>query len=237
MPSNEPPEVPPVPAHIANASEVLSVLNTELTCYRVLSAKKAAETDSMQAPTSYQTYRYFIGALKDAQDLLHVMCKVAEVQLRAADEALQSDLLNLAECSDSAESRVEKCMFGPFQLDNLPPGNPGEPDFERLLKPKIALNRAYSQLMHQLAVLHTALFSPTYKLDLTEEERLTAWRAHRKSELEKVLANIQAEIEDNLKYAAALAKAKENVEEKISTNDAMTFVTGIDSEKTPESGD
>jgi predicted nucleic acid-binding Zn-ribbon protein len=72
---------------------------------------------------------------------------------------------------------------------------------------------------------------------LTEEERLTAWRAHRKSELEKVLANIQAEIEDNLKYAAALAKAKENVEEKISTNDAMTFATGIDPEKTPESGD
>lgn len=232
------PEIPNDAPHKQEASSVLTILNLQLRFIISLIEMKIEQADVKSVPTTFQVWRFLIGETRGAIGSLEAMLKDAEVQL--ADQPADwtgFTYEGVADIIDTAEIRVEKCMFGPFALDDLPPGNPGEKEFERLLKPKIALNRSYTQFMHKLANLHTALFSDTYRLDISEEARVAAWRKSRKEKLEATLKDIERLFAENEAYLKGLNEAKAAVLERIEGNEQMTFDTEIDVIKTPETGD
>jgi hypothetical protein len=227
-----------VPAHVAEAAKILGGLDLELMRIEDLMERRIAESDPLVIPTTYQVYRFFRGCALEAGVLLDTMLGDAQLAVDTVSPYFKDfDVEGIAAVLDTAEIRVEKCMFGPFKLDDLPPGNPGEKEFERLLKPKIALNRSFTQLMHKLAMMHTAVFSEEYRLDISEETRVIAWRKNRKNKLEGVLRDIELKLVENEAYLKALNDAKAAVLERISGNEQMNFDQEIDPTKTPETGD
>lgn len=228
-----------VPPHMMEASRGFTRFDLELRQAIVFLEFIAKKADKTTMPCTYQVNRWVYNGFCEAQKLFYAMLKDAEIQLfEQPDEfTVRDSAAAITDFIDNAEIQVDKIMFTPFKLDDLPPGNPGEKEFERLLKPKIALNKSYSALMRAFSVLHTALFSPNYKLGLTEHEYVLAWRAERKKRMQAFLLDIEAKQAENEKYVAGLAAAKKALELQLADNDQMNFDSEIDPTQTPESGD
>lgn len=237
-----PDSVPPAPAvepHVFEASRVLTVLDLQLRLISSRMEDRIRAMDPKKEPCTFQVYRFLMANCNEAVGLLGTLLKDAEIQLyeQPSDFPTLSTNEEISAAIDTMEARVCDTLFKPFKLDDLPAGNPGEKEFERLLKPKIATNRSYTALMHKLAVLHTSVFSDTYKLDISEDERVITWRAARKARLEAVLKDIDAQLTENEMFVNALHEAKKKVLERIEGNEQMTFDKEIDSSAPVESGD
>lgn len=223
--------------HMLSAARVLSGLRLEVLWGVQLIRTALTDIDRTKTPCTFQVLRYMDKSLEESVQALNAMCHDADIELVEDLPFSKFFLLDLADIIDTAEIRIEKCMFGPFKLDDLPAGNPGEKEFERLLKPKIALNRSYSACMHAFATLHTAMFSDTYKLGLSEPEYVHAWRKARKKRLEEIAADIDVKLAENEKYTASLNAAKEAIRIKLVDNDQMNFDQEIDPDTAPQTGD
>jgi len=223
--------------HVIEASRVLTVLRLNLFFACSVMAEEIKKLDLKASPCTYQTYRALGGMMQDAADSITAMAKAAEIPMQDQPSEFKSfGIDDIPALFEKAEKVVDDVMMIPFALDDLPPGNPGEKEFEALLKPKIETNKKYSEGMHKLAVLANALDSKTYCLGITEEVRCKEWRAARKVALENVLVDIDRQLKETEEFLAALNKSRAAIVERLATNEQMTFDQEIDPEKAPEIG-
>lgn len=190
-----------------------------------------------EVPCTFQVFRFLKTSFEEAVNALDTMCKDASIELSLFLPMPELNDERITALIDTAEARVYDCIFESQQLDHLPPGNPGEKEFERLLKPKIALNRTFTACMHKLATLHSTLFSATYKLGLLEADRKVAWREARKVKLDALLLDIDKQMIEGQAYVDALIKARAAVLERLTNNETLKFDEEIDPSKPVESGD
>jgi|GEM_PF-6488008 hypothetical protein len=224
--------------HVIEASRVLTNLRLNLVFACSVLAEEIKKITFKESPCTYQTYRALGGMMQEGADSITAMCKAADIPMQDQPESFKDfGLSDIPALFEKAEKIVDDVMMIPFKLDDLPPGNPGEPEFERLLKPKIETNKKYSECMHKLAVLANALDSKTYCIGITEDERRKEWQAARKAALENVLVDIDRQIKETEEFLAALNKSRTAIVERLATNEQMTFDQEIDPTKTPELGD
>lgn len=184
--------------------------------------------DPKVSPTTYQTYRWLGGAFAECYRKLVEAAKSASI---VPDDVPVPTffLLDIPEVLANAEGRF-LTAFEACDLDNMPPGEPKEAEFERLLKIKWAINKAVHAAMQNFAALADALNSPTYKLAATEEERVAAWRAARRKKFEETLTAIDANEAELKKGLEQLAASKATILKHLEDNDQLTF-NDIDPDK------
>lgn len=186
-------------------------------------------------PTSYQTLRFHIAAIRKIIAGLESMSEALRLVPPTHFIAVAKLPSDIATSLTDSETEFFK-LKALCKLEELPPGNPGEKEFERLLKPLIAANKAFETTLHLIADEAAALSSPTYKLDLSEEERAAAWREARTTKLSEVLTNIDEALVESEKHTAALRKQRAAVVEQITNTSQMTFADEIDPAAAPEVG-
>lgn len=226
--TKEPAAPEPSPAQTAFAIELLrtqllnavSILTTEL-----------GKTDRKTEPTTYQTYRWLGAAMKSCETILGNLVGCADLPGVVVEfEGMM--LVQIPVLLADAEQRLFEAMKV-FKLDDLPPGNPGEPEFERLLKIEVKLNKVNAEAARQLATLAHTLSLPAYKLGITEAERATAWRGARRTKLEDLLGTLDTQLAEAREYLTALESAKAKAVVQLETNDQLTF-DEVDPQKAPE---
>lgn len=209
------PPTPPAP------EVILGRLQTELRASANLITAAIRTLDSKTQPTTYQTFRWLGGALVECEKRLRDTAKLAEI-VPAEVDVPEFLLLQIPLVLANAEGRF-LTAFEQCKLDELPPGNPKEAEFERLLKIKWALNKAVQEAMQNFGALENALSSETYKLDITEEQRVVAWRAARRKQFEGNIADIEKQEAQLNKILVVLKESKAKVLGYLEENDQMTF--------------
>lgn len=213
---------------------VIAILRAQLLdAVGVLTAKLAG-TDRKTEPTTYQTYRWLGAAMHSCEAALGELVKSTNLPMVKVDfEGML--YLQIPVLLADAEPRLLEAMKV-FNLDQLPPGNPGEPEFERLLKIEIKINKAMGAAARELATLAHTLSLPAYELSLTEEARATAWRVARRTRLESLVGDLDKQLVEAREYLAALEAAKAKAIQQIDENDQLTF-EDIDPAKAPQLGE
>lgn len=210
---------------------VLSGINDQLAAAAGLLAAELSGTDFATSPTTYQTLRWLGGAVTSCQAKLAALAKAKGIALwPVAETGLL--LIQLQLVAADFENRVIGCLNPKGELDQLPAGNPGEPQFEKELTALIAVNKAYSECLNELGLLSNALGSDTYKIGIGEEERVKAWRAARKAELAKALSESNKALMEAEEYTDKVRKARDSIVAELETNDQMLF-TEIDKNAAP----
>jgi Skp family chaperone for outer membrane proteins len=210
-------------------------MRDQLAAAAELLATELSGLEQAAKPTTYQTYRWLGGAMTSCQAKLVALADAAGVKIWPVADAGMI-LLQMHLLAADFENRVIQCFNAKGQLDQLPPGEPGEPKFEKDLKALIAVNKAYTELLHELAALSNALSSDTYRLGISEEERAAAWRAARKAKLEQVYEEAKKALAEAREYTEKVQKSVDEVARQLETNDQLTFGE-IDGGHAPEMGE
>lgn len=85
-------------------------------------------------------------------------------------------------------------MFEPYELDNLPPGNVGEEEFERACEQKTALAVPFHRVCQTVKKLQEELNSPMYRMDVSDEVREASWREEKKRQIIAFIAQCKSQI-------------------------------------------
>lgn len=209
----------------------IAVLRAQLLDAVNIITAKLAGTDRKTEPTTYQTYRWLGAAMQSCEAALGELVRSTDLPIAVVDfEGML--YLQIPVLLADAEPRLLEAMKI-FNLDQLPPGNPGEPEFERLLKIEIKINKAMGEAARQLATLTHTLGLPAYKLGITEKDRANAWREARRTKLQSLLGDLEKQLTEAREYLAALEAAKAKAVQNLDENDQLSF-DEIDPKKAPE---
>ena len=229
----------PAPAKaVASPADTPAILGGLLSEFRGLAAilsHKASLLNHKTEPTTFQSTRYLNG---ECEKVIKELDLLGDILVAGTYPSLPQDFNaeTIVEKLLTAETRVYG-LKDAHKLDDLPPGNPGEQEFERLLKDKITTNRVFTGLLNLIATTVAALTSDTYKLGLAEPERAAAWRLARKTKLEAIMVDIDQKLDEGRKYVESLETARAGLVSRLADNDQMTFESEINAAEAPQVGD
>lgn len=112
---------------------------------------------------------------------------------------------------DKATDLIQRleAVLAVYSLSELPPGNPGEEEFERIYAERVGMSVPYHRTVETLKRLIQELDSPLYRLDVSDEVREAAWKEEKKRQIMAFIDQCRAEIaqaEDTVRKGRILLK-------------------------------
>lgn len=211
------------PTEKTKATEELSVLLAQYEAAKLRITFLLAETAKALFPTTVETCKWYGKLFEECARGVTDLAKAADLELDTTVLAGFSTVRAIELGLQNAEKRVHEAML-PFKLDELPPGEPKEPEFERLLKKLHILNKAYAALQMNNATLVDGFVSPLFKFDLTELDRAKAWQAERTRRLQEELKNVEFAIAETGDHLRKLTEAKTSILKAITKGGQMKFL-------------
>lgn len=85
-------------------------------------------------------------------------------------------------------------LMEPYKLNELPPGAPGEEEFEQAYVNKVVLSVPFHRTCETVKRLQQELDSPLYRMDVSDEVREASWREEKKRQIVAFIDECKAKI-------------------------------------------